>query len=456
MKLSIFPPVVAVLITGCFALPALLPTPTHVSVSQDPSPPRPFPAGRIVEVNDPSPPRPFPKYALEGGSPLEERDPSALSRFPTDGENEAHDPSPPRPFPAGRIVEVKYPSPPLEERDPSAPHKLVEIYTAASDPSPPRPFPKYPLDGGNPLEERDPLSRFPTGEEKEAADPSPPRPFPAGRVIEVKEPSPSDTIGPRSPSPLLRTAEGSAAEANDPSPPRPFPAGRVVEVKDASPSDTVEPRSPSPLLRTTGGSEAEANDPSPPRPFPAGQPVDIDPRGEDPQLPPHRGHGGYFPPSNPPVSDPTAPAMEADRANADPDPDCARGKCPLNRPDCCRPHPQHGPPNTPSRIPRPASPTPTARDQGYPIPPHHHPCTATITSFRHFRPLNGPGAASTAYGATVTLPHELDCGACRALTVTTVHIGNGPAVRTSGPAPTVTVSATTTEYVPVCSPFVLL
>lgn len=267
MRFSTLSHVAALLITGSFAVPAPIPTSIHVPVSQDPSPPRPFPAGRIVEIKDPSPPRPFPKYPLEGASPIEERDPSALSRFPTDGEDEAHDPSPPRPFPAGRIVEVENPSPSLEERDPSAPHKLVESYPIATDPSPPRPFPKYALDGGNPLEERDPLSRFPDDGEKEAADPSPPRPFPAGHVVEAKDPS--------------------------------------------SASDTIEPRSPSPLLRNAEGAEAEANDPSPPRPFPAGHPVDVEAR----ELPPHRGHGGYFPPSNPPVSLATAAATEADHVN---------------------------------------------------------------------------------------------------------------------------------------------
>ena len=229
MKLSILFLVVALCITGCIALPPRIQTSVPVPVSQDPSPPRPFPAGRIVEVKDPSPPRPFPKYALVGGNPLEEGYSSVPSRFPTDEESVVHDPSPPRPFPAVRVVDMESPSPPLEERDPSAPHKLVALQTAATDPSPPRPFPKYPLDGEKAIEQRDPLSRFPTEGEKEAADPSPPRPFPAGRIVEVKKASPSDIIERRSPSPLLGTPEGSEAEANDPSPPRPFSAGRVVE-----------------------------------------------------------------------------------------------------------------------------------------------------------------------------------------------------------------------------------
>ena len=403
MKLSILSPAVAFCITGCIALPAPISTSTHVPVSQDPSPPRPFPAGRIVEVNDPSPPRPFPKYSLDGIHTLEQRDPLSrfptdskdeahdpspprpfpagrivevndpspprpfpkyrldgihtlehrdpLSRFPTESEDEAHDPSPPRPFPAGRIVEVKNAASPMEERDPSAPHRLVESSKITSDPSPPRPFLNYPLDGDDQLEERAPLSRFPTNDEKEATDPSPPRPFPAGHLVEVIDAPPSDTVEPRTPSPLLRTSEGSEAEANDlspprpfpagrlvdaedaspsnlidprsplpllrapegskaeandPSPPRPFPAGRLVDTEDAPPSNPIEPRSPLPLLRTPEGSEAEANDPSPPRPFAAGHPADIDINPRDEVLPPH--HGGYFPPSNPPVPTPTTAA----------------------------------------------------------------------------------------------------------------------------------------------------
>ncbi|KAL9068767.1 MAG: hypothetical protein Q9161_005970 [Pseudevernia consocians] len=480
MKLSILFAVVALCITGCIAPPPPIQTSVPVPVSQDPSPPRPFPAGRIVEVKDPSPPRPFPKYPLVGGNPLEEGDSSVPSRFPTDEESVVHDPSPPRPFPAGRVVDMESPSPPLEERDPSAPHKLVALQTAATDPSPPRPFPKYPLDGEKAIEQRDPLSRFPTEGEKEAADPSPPRPFPAGRIVEVKKASPSDIIERRSPSPLLRTPEGSEAEANDPSPPRPFSAGRVVEAEDSSSSDAFEPRSPAPLLRDTEGSEAEANDPSPPRPFPAGHPVDIEPRAEE--LPSHRGHGGYFPPSNPPVSEPTAVNIEADQMGRGYPERCPH-PCPPHVFDCCWTH-KLEPWNTIGRVTRDADSTPTAfastttseRRQPHdmifsdlvqkltavnptptdgsptpdgfitkPTPTHRAPCTTTLTAFDFHQP-NRTGT-STVYSATVTQPRYVDCGDCK-LTVTTVDIGNGPPVLTS--KPTVTDPGTTTRYATQC------
>ena len=456
MKFSTLSPIIALFVTWCIALPAPIPTPTHVPVSQDPSPPRPFPAGRIVEVKDPSPPRPFPKYALEGEHALDERDalalsrfptdgenvahdpspprpfqagrivevkdPSpprpfpkyalegehalderdalALSRFPTDGENVAHDPSPPRPFPAGRIVEVKNPSPPLEERDPSAPHKLVEDYPVATDPSPPRPFPKYPLDGGNAPEERNPLSRFPSDGEKEAADPSPPRPFPAGRFVEATNPPPSDVIEQRSPSPLLRTTEGSEAEAADPSPPQPFPAGHVG--------------------------------------------ADVEPRNEEP--PPHRGHGGYFPPSNPTVSEPTAaPAISADLSS------CPY-RCPFSgSSSCCSPY-LPVPPVTLLSIYRLPSPTASLIPEGGvrrgPPTPLEPPCTTTRTAFA-FDKLNRTGT-STLYAATTKLPLLVDCGGCLEFVVTTVDTGNGPAVVTD--MPTVTVTAETTEYFTLCEP----
>lgn len=46
---------------------------------------------------------------------------------------------------------------------------------ALSDPSPPCPFFKYPLEGTNPLKDRDPLSRYPWDREDIAHDLSPPR-----------------------------------------------------------------------------------------------------------------------------------------------------------------------------------------------------------------------------------------------------------------------------------------
>lgn len=278
MKLSNIYPAVAILILKAIAHPAPLPASTHLPVLQDPSPPRPFPkyalegkdpissfptdpeheaADPFVVTNDPSPPRPFPKYPLVEGNALEERVPLALSRFPTDGEDEANDPSPPRPFPAGRIFATEGPSPPLERtEDPKAPHKIEVDYI---------------FEAGNALEKRGPLSRFPTGDEK---------------------------------------------EANDPSPPRPFPPGRISEADDSSPSHIIEPRIPLPPLRTTEGFEAEANDPSPPRPSPSGQVAELKPRGEDIGLSPSHAHGGYFPPSNPPVSEPTASATDVESLSA--------------------------------------------------------------------------------------------------------------------------------------------
>ncbi|KAM0799417.1 hypothetical protein BDR22DRAFT_855291 [Usnea florida] len=200
------------------------------------------------------------------------------------------------------------------------PHMLVKVGTATTDPSPPRPFPKYPLDGdntldyGKPLEEREPLSRFPTDGNQEAADPSPPRPFPAGPVVEVKH-----------------HGEGHNVGASDPSPPRPFPAGRLVEANPASPNNTVSARSPSPLLRTVNGSAAEASDPSPPRPFPAGHAVDVEPRDE--MASPSRAHGGYFPPSNPPVER-AVPVPGDDRVDADLRKPCPH-KCRAHIVECC-------------------------------------------------------------------------------------------------------------------------
>ena len=278
MKLSNIYPAVTILILKAIAHPAPLPASTHLPVSQDPSPPRPFakyalegkdplssfPTGPeheaadpFVLTNDPSPPRPFPKYPLVEGNALEERVPLALSRFPTDGEDEANDPSPPRPFPAGRIFATEGPSPPLERtEEPKAPHKIEVDHI---------------LEAGNPLEKRGPLSRFPTGDEK---------------------------------------------EANDPSPPSPFLPGRISEADDSSPSHIIEPRIPLPPLRTTEGFEAEANDPSPPRPSPSGQVEELKPRGEDIGLSPSHAHGGYFPPSNPPVSEPTASATDVESLSA--------------------------------------------------------------------------------------------------------------------------------------------
>ncbi|CAF9936095.1 hypothetical protein IMSHALPRED_010461 [Imshaugia aleurites] len=415
MKLSILSPAAAILTTQCFALPAPLPSPTHLPVLQDPSPPRPFPAGRIVEMKDPSPPRPFPKYPLIAGNPLEERDPSALSRFPTDGQSEAQDPSPPRPFPAGHFVEVEHPPPALQERDPSAPHKVVGVHTAATDPSPPRPFPKYALNDGSALEERDPLSRFPTDGEK---------------------------------------------EAEDPSPPRPFPAGRVVDVENSVPSHKIEPRSPSPLPRTATGPEAEANQPSPPRPFPAGQPIDVEPRAED--VPSHSGHGGYFPPTNPPVPEPTAPTMEADLAkilharqiDIYPYPPAANDHNHNLTPPSIPHHPASTSTSTPTPPPPPPPPTHTPQLPHLPLKPHHHlaqkshTCTKTITSY-HLHPFH-PTGPSTVYNATVTVPHRIDCGGC-ALTVAHVGIGHGLPVLTAVATVTDPDSATTTEYVPWCS-----
>ncbi|CAD6592529.1 MAG: hypothetical protein ASARMPRED_006387, partial [Alectoria sarmentosa] len=246
MKLSVLASVAAVVVTGSIAFPAPFPSSTHVPVSQGPSLPRSFPAGHIVEVKAPSLPPPFPKNPPVEGNSLEFWNPSTLSRFPTEGENEVHDPSPPTPFAAGRVVEVKNLSRPLEERDPSAPHMVVETIPITS-------VPKHQLDGGHPPEERDPLSRFPADGEMEVTEPL--RLFPPGRAVEEKNIS--------MPFPAGRVTEVQNSSS-------PFPAARVAEVKNSSSSNTIESRSPSPILRNTEGSEAEANDPSPPRPFIAG------------------------------------------------------------------------------------------------------------------------------------------------------------------------------------------
>ena len=129
MKFTIFAPLAALLAAGAIARPAPVP-------SQDPSP-----AGSL------------PKYALVEGNPLEKRTPLALSRFPTDNEDEVNDPSPPRPFPAGHPVEANSPSarnvfeprtarPPLSNTE-GIIHPVDPI-AKIDDPSPPMPFPAGP------------------------------------------------------------------------------------------------------------------------------------------------------------------------------------------------------------------------------------------------------------------------------------------------------------------------
>ncbi|CAF9931493.1 MAG: hypothetical protein ALECFALPRED_005020 [Alectoria fallacina] len=500
MKLSILSSVAAVVIIGSIAFPAPFPNSNHVPVSQGPSPPSSFPAGRIVEVKDSSPPQPFPKYPLVEGNPLEDRNPSTLSRFPTDGESKVQDSSPPKPFAAGRVVEAKNLSRPLEERDPSAPHMVVEIYPV--NPSPPRPFPKDPLDGGHPLEESNPFSRFPADGEMEATETL--KLFPTGRVTEVQNSS------------------------------MPFPAGRAAGVKNSSSSNTIESRSPSPILRATEGSEAEANDPSPPRPFLARHPVDIFPRALRPHWC-HYEHGGCWPPSSPPVPAPTAPAHASSTPTASTSTTTSHLVTLLTRVQprasytltstaspststtatiktsqlidiLTRISPYASSTSTAStstttsqereedypasasipldnvftvpmgthiptltffsvpiatRRPRPSRPTPTASSPNSsststtttdynstkPRPSSSEPCTTTVTQHRFFLRSH---PTSTVYSTTVTVPRPIECRGCE-LAVTTVHVGKG--LHHVGAATrTVTEEGTTTVHQASCVP----
>lgn len=473
MKLSNLCPVVALLIVKAIAHPAPVPASTRVPVSQDPSPPRPFPkyalegtdplsrfpsdpkheaAGPFVVTKDP------PKYPLVKGNVLEERVPLALSRFPADGEDEANDPSPPRPFPAGRISATEGSSPPPEQQKPKRPH-TIEV--------------DYIFEAGNPLEKRGPLSRFPTDDEE---------------------------------------------EANDPSPPRPFPPGRISEANDSSPSHIIEPRIPSPRLRTSKGSEAKANDPPP---------SDLKPRAEDVGLPPDHAHGGYFPPSNPPVSEPTASATDVESLSAGLD----KRRCPSQVECVVDPVPPFDtpdfmtiylPPSTTSNPNTTASETQAADPPGIrylqpprlplvtlPKPefdparrPHHRipvatafaphptststsnatftslsnynttslsnytatifsnrstttfsgsatvsntsatpsPCTATIT--RHMRSVD-PTKTITIHSTTVTKTYPVNCRGCSAVTIMTVDFDNsGPHASTPSLSATETVTVT--------------
>ena len=330
MKVAIFAPVVALLVTEAVALPTPIPTSVHVPQSQDPSP-----QGSV------------PKYALVEGNPLEERTPLALSRFPTDNEDKANDRSPPRPFLRGLIVKGGKPGSPPGQKDASALEWLVEApLTAVALPTPSSSLPQ---DEEKSLEARDPLSRFPTDDEKEAADPSPPRPFPPGHPVERNGSSAGDIIEPHTSSPPVRNTEGPIipegpiTEINDPSPPMPFPPGHPVEANTSTPSPTMAPRTPITALPGTEGSNAAAaSDPSPPRPFPPGHPLNTEPQGHG-EISPHHAHGGYFPPSNPPVVEPTTftdPGAEISTV--------ALGKrsCPIYLKECRHPNPINIPGST--------------------------------------------------------------------------------------------------------------